>query len=80
VADLSPAEKKVFGEEAYIHPITNGIIEVGSGAFPAWRQALIHCDKIEAESGDELANDLRRRLLPEMPKQVAAQVRAKLGE
>ena len=47
MGDLTGAELNVFGSQAYTHPITGGIVEVGHGAADPFDQALVHAATLE---------------------------------
>jgi hypothetical protein len=47
MSGLSPNEQNVFGSDAYYHPITGGIVEVGRGAADPVDQALAHAAALE---------------------------------
>ena len=58
MGDLTGAELNVFGTEAYRHPITGGIVEVGNGAATPFDQALVHAAQLERK--DEKAGKAMR--------------------
>jgi len=72
---LTSAEQITFGAKARRHPITGLPLEDGIGAAPIERQALLHCDVIEQQSGNAAADVMRRRLA-EAKQLVAAEVAA----
>jgi hypothetical protein len=69
MVELSRAEKNVFGEQAYYHPITHRIVETGVGSIHPDRQAYLHCEAIEQEDGKEHADKLRHELLEHCEKE-----------
>ncbi len=60
--DLTPSERRVFGDRARRHPVTGMVLEDGIGAGPHDRQAAAHCALIEQRHGKVAADAMRKRL------------------
>jgi hypothetical protein len=60
---LTPVEILVYSADAKIHPVTNMVLEQGSGALSADQQAaVIHVAEIERTQGKAAADAVRQKL------------------
>jgi hypothetical protein len=55
-------ERRTFGVNVKLHPITEMPLEVGFGALPGDVQALQHCDAIQYREGKAAADAMRKKL------------------
>jgi hypothetical protein len=62
VEPVSVIERLCFGFDARRHPITNRMLEQGSGSFPEKEQAELHCRDLDRAEGKEAGDIMRRRL------------------
>jgi hypothetical protein len=59
---LSEMEKAVFGADAKLHPVTDRVIEQGSGALPEKVQVQQQLAAIEKEHGKDVADQMRTEI------------------
>jgi hypothetical protein len=62
MSGLSPNEQNVFGLDAYYHPITGGIVEVGRGAASELDQGLAHAALLEHKD-EKAGKAMRERVI-----------------